>query len=264
MTLDDAFAHLYRTYFGDHPHEQAEIETLPRLLEGCEVFIDVGASLGQYTYHANQILEGARIISIEADPDRFVELERNCVKWSDGRNEIDPVHAAVADDHGTVEFFKTGSRISGGLFPVDERPASYHPVDVPQIMLDDFQQTAKTFVKIDVEGAEMRVMLGASRLIASGAEFLTEITWWGDRERGYSPFTLLRWARQQGMAVEKNTRRRNSSYRFYVAPRPTGYVKVVPLLAAKYVWGRFMPQRIRRMVERRLSASRLRHARPTP
>ena len=43
-----------------------------------------------------------------------------------------------------------------------------------------------TFVKVDVEGSEMGVFLGASDLIDSGARFLTEITWWGDRERGYS------------------------------------------------------------------------------
>lgn len=254
--MEDTFRHLYATYFGEQQHEQAEIETLPLLLQGIEVFIDVGASLGQYTYYANRILSDARIVAVEADPDRYAELEANCAKWDTGKNEIVPVHAAVTDSRGTGVFYNTGGRISGGLFPVAERPAEYKPVEVPLITLNDLHQQGRTFVKIDVEGSEMRVMLGASDLIESGAEFLTEITWWGDRERGHTPLSFLRWLHAQRLAVRKNTSRRNSNYHLY--PGRGGYMRVVPLLTAKYVWGRYMPIQIRKQTESLLGAMRLR------
>lgn len=264
MGLNDDLQHLYRTYFGEAQHERAEIETLPRLLEGVGLFIDVGASLGQYTYYANRVLSGAKIIALEPDPDRFIELEQNCRRWGQDRdNEIVVIQAAVSDGSGTISFYKTGSRISGGLFPVDERPASYSPVQVRQVKLDDFREPGvDTFVKVDVEGSEMRAFLGATELIDSGARFLTEITWWGDRERGYTAMTFLRFLYQRGLEIRRNTARRNSSFLVVPAegPRPSlaAYLKVAPLLAAKSFWGRYVPRRIRSGVERLLGERRVR------
>ena len=264
MGLEDDFQHLYRTYFGELQHERAEIETLPRLLDGVGLFIDVGASLGQYTYYANRVLSGARIIALEPDPDRFVELEKNCRKWEEeGDNEIRAIHAAASDSTGTTSFYKTGSRISGSLVPVPERPATYSHVEVRQLSLDDLAlDGVNTFIKIDVEGTEMRVFLGASQLIERGARFLTEISWWGDRERGYSPITLLRLLYRQGFEVRKNTPRRNSSFLVFPAtglrPSRLAYARVLPLLTAKSLWGRFAPGPIRRGVERVLGRRRVR------
>ena len=264
--LEEDFQHLYRTYFGEMQHERAEIETLPRLLKGVDLFIDVGASLGQYTYFANRVLSGGKIIALEPDPDRFAELSKNCRKWArDGNTEIVAIQAAVSDVTGTTSFSKTGSRISGGLFPVDERPASYSPVEVRQIVLDEFfRRGVETFVKIDVEGSEIRALLGATELIDSGvARFLTEITWWGDRERGYTPLTFLRFLYHRGLEVRKNTSRRNSS--FLVLPvegrRPSllAYMRVAPVLVAKSFWGRYIPRRVRASVERLLGQRRVRN-----
>ena len=154
MELQHAFDHLYSTYFGERQHEREEIENLPNLLRDCRLFIDVGASLGMYTYYANKQLSGAKIIAVEADPDRYEELKKNCAKWeAEGNNTIIAVHAALGDEHGTIEFFKTGTQISGGFFPVGERSSAYFPVEVKQALLDDFfTEEVPTLVKIDVEG----------------------------------------------------------------------------------------------------------------
>lgn len=265
LRLDDAFAHLYETYFGVAAKEREEIEKLPALLEGCRLFIDAGASLGQYTFHANRIMEGGRIIAIEADPDRFRELAGNCERWaSEGTNTIVPVHAAVGDRRDPVRFYVTGTQISGGFFPVPERSDEYRPVEVPQVMLDDFHEPGvPTFVKIDVEGAEYRVMRGASAHIEGGeTRFLTEITWWGDRQRGYGTLDLLRFLHSRRLAIEKLARRRTSGYLLTPAPDGRslwpGYVRVAPLLLATSLWGRIVPTWVRVLRERALNRRRLR------
>jgi FkbM family methyltransferase len=265
--LSDAFKHLYSTYFGARQHEREEIENLPNLLRDCEIFIDVGASLGMYTYFANRRLEGAKIIAIEADPDRFEELQRNCAAWqAEGSNELVAVHAAVGDRRTPVPFFKTGTQISGGFFPVQERSDRYTRIDVPQVVLDDFfEDGRKTLVKIDVEGGELRVLRGAERHFASGTtRFLVEMHWWGDRDRRTTSLDVLRFLYRRGFAIQKTVRVHTSNYHVWPAAGERtlpGYLKVAPLLVAKSMYGRYCPEPVRQLRETILNRlRRRRHA----
>jgi FkbM family methyltransferase len=258
MDLESAFAHLDRTYFGPDAYERDEIAQLPSRLFNCRVFIDVGASLGQYTFYANQIMRDGQIYAIEADPDRYAVLERRCAEWvQSGTNNITPVHAAAGDSHEPITFYVTKSQISGGFFPVSERSDHYRPISVEQVTVDDFYEPgAQTFVKIDVEGAELRVMRGATRHLAGGhTSYLTEITWWGDRERGYTSADYLRYLRSNGLQIEKAAGRHNAGY--WLTPGgPSGYWRVGPLLVAKSWYGRYFPRRLRLLRERTLNRTR--------
>ncbi len=261
----EAFAHLYSTYFGEHQIERQEIENLPSLLVGCDAFIDVGASLGMFTYFANQTMERATIIAIEADSDRYEELARNCEKWQgEGTNTITAIHAAASDERGSIRFYRTGTQISGGFFPVNERSDEYEAIEVQQMLLDDLYEPGRsTLVKIDVEGAELRVVRGAQQHIDSGTtRFLIETHWWGDRDRGYTTLDLLRYLRDAGMQIEKTVKVHTSNYHVRPGERGRsvlpGYLRVAPLLIAKTVYGRYVPRAVRNAREQRLNRRRRR------
>lgn len=252
--------YLYQSYFGVRQMERDEIERLPSLLDGVELFIDVGASLGQYTYFANRAMQNGRIIAIEADPGRFAELEGNCAKWqSEGSNKITAINAAVGDSHDPTRFFVTGGQISGGFFPVPERSDAYRPIEVEQVTLADFfEPGVPTLVKVDVEGAELRVMRGAEQNIAGGnTRFLLEIAWFGDRERHATARELLAFLEAHNLHIEKIARRHNSNYVLTpAAPGESvhdGYRRVKPLLLAKAFYGRVVPASVRRARERALT-----------
>ncbi|MEI6342274.1 MAG: FkbM family methyltransferase [Verrucomicrobiota bacterium] len=108
---------LSKAYFSDNPHEREVMALMPRLLRGVKLFVDVGASLGQFTKAASQCLRGGRIVAVEADPLRARELERSCKEWAAASgNSIQAVHGAASNESGIIMFQITNSSVSGGLF----------------------------------------------------------------------------------------------------------------------------------------------------
>lgn len=49
MEKEQAYQELNKAYFSEEMHEKSVIERLPELLASAKLFIDIGASLGQYT-----------------------------------------------------------------------------------------------------------------------------------------------------------------------------------------------------------------------
>lgn len=188
MDKDRVYETLSRAYFSEEMHERQVIDNLPKLLRGVELFVDIGASLGQYTFFANQHMEGGRIVAIEPDPLRFEELERNCHEWaSTSDNLLTAMNCAVSDQDGRIPFYATDTSISGGLFKheVSESVLSrsglgriqWHETMVDCFTLNTlFSDRSPDLVKIDVEGAELRVLKGATRILKEGKTvFLVEL-----------------------------------------------------------------------------------------
>ena len=122
MDKQEVYATLNQAYFCADCHERELLDNLAPLLADARLFVDIGASLGQYTLMASRCMREGRIIAVEADPVRHEELARNATRWStDSGRAIDAVFAAVGDKRGEVSFFTTNSNVSGGLFP---RPTS--------------------------------------------------------------------------------------------------------------------------------------------
>lgn len=263
--LKVAFDYLYQTYFGDEQIEKDEIDNLPILLDGCDLFIDVGASLGMYTFFANRFLNNATIIAIEADPDRFNELRRNCLKWEkEGNNSIIAVHAVAGDSNEKIQFFKTGTHISGSLFKVPGRFDNYKTVEVNQVMLDDFYKySTNTSIKIDVEGVEYRVLLGATRLLMdTNTKFSIGIHSWGDLGLQKTPMDLLRLLYLNKYTITKTSTRMTSNYIFthsecgHTFHLPS-YLKYLPLILARQMYRQILPRSLARTIDSKLNAFRV-------
>lgn len=263
------------TYFGKGGLDAEEFDRIAELFTDVDVFIDVGASHGVYVFHAIRHMNGGRIVAIEADPERFEVLQRNVAEWTDAHPdepaeptdtpEVVCLLAAASDaedlaqgDH--VTFYTTGTQISGGLFPVPERSDEYEPIEIPLVRLDDLVEPDEfALVKIDVEGGELRVLRGAERLIQTGmARFFVELSWWGDRERGTSVLSTLRFARGAGLSIERRLR---SDYLLTPEPddrrRTRSTVRVLPALLPRYVFATLVPERWRTSYIRRQNAKRI-------
>jgi FkbM family methyltransferase len=187
-------------YFGPEMDERVTVERLPEILVDVDVFVDIGASLGQYTFFANKVMQEGEIYSIEADPIRYERLRKNCEEWStQSTNEIHVLNRAVTDRDGTVTFYVSDTARSGGLFPQNpqHREVSWEEVQVEGVTIDTLFADTKTpdLIKIDVEGSEYRVLCGARKLLEERkTRFLVEVHLWGDPTGGHvagDVFTLF-------------------------------------------------------------------------
>lgn len=114
------------------------------------------------------------IVSFEPDRKNLACLERTSARWRLPKHVIVP--CAVAERSGRAGFLVDGLsgatgtlEESGQVFNADHYGVTAERVEIATVALDDFLQTTSNppaVVKIDVEGAEMRVFEGAANLIA--------------------------------------------------------------------------------------------------
>jgi FkbM family methyltransferase len=214
--LQRLYRELESSYFGDDPQERDEQDRFKRLVAGAKIFVDIGASLGQYTSLADTIMTGGEIISVEADPTRFHRLVELCRAWENdrSRNRLTPHLAAVCDRDGTTPFFIANANVSGGLYlqrETESLPNDYawQEIDIPCITLDTLLgDKVPDLVKIDVEGAECRVLEGARGLVAKRKTlFFIEVHPWGDAAYHKRPRDVFRFFMSNGYTFQRLGRR---------------------------------------------------------
>jgi len=188
MEKQEVYEILNEAYFSNDCHEAAILDELVPVIKGQRLFVDVGASLGQFTLHANKCMEDGQIIAIEADPIRFEELERNCEKWQGERsNKIQALHGACSDSSEPKTFNTSDSNVSGGLECRQSDDVEWRKVTVPGLTLDDVVPDLRpALIKIDVEGAEFEVLDGAKKLVGDKqVSFFIEHHSWARHDTKY-------------------------------------------------------------------------------
>jgi FkbM family methyltransferase len=195
----EVYGRLEERYFGDGMHERGEIEKLPSILKGVSTFVDVGSSLGQYVYFAGKILSNATFYCIEPDEFKVKRLRELTAKWQDETgNCYHIINKATSDKDGKIRFLVPSDHdSSGALFRkphTSPDPSDWIESEVECTTLDSLLDGVNVdFLKMDIEGAEHRTLLGAKKILELGnAKFLIEIAPWGDSERSYKPSYIFK------------------------------------------------------------------------
>ncbi len=128
------------------------------------IFLDVGANVGAYTILASKVI-GAKSIAFEpisSTVDRLVDqLHLNRIE-----SLVKVVNAGVGDKQETLLFTNNKNTINK---VVVESGSADSVIAIPVTTLDTEIPLENTyFLKIDVEGFELKVLKGAAKLLASG------------------------------------------------------------------------------------------------
>lgn len=147
-----------------------------RDLTGGGIMLDIGANVGRMSIPRVILGDVTVAYCAEPDPVTYACLARNVID-NGLRGLVLPDRTAIGDRNGIVRLLRTGS--SGSFRVLSElETVSGEVVDVPCCTLDkwveqlDIDLDAVTFIKVDIEGFERRLMLGAERVLG-----LPQIAW---------------------------------------------------------------------------------------
>lgn len=116
--------------------------------------IDCGANVGVALVYFKRLYPKARIVCFEPDPTVFRELENNAKTF--GYNDVELVNTGVWDEDTTISF-KTDSDSTAGRVVRSGNEIGEETVRVTR--LKTYLSEPVDFLKMDIEGAERRVLM---------------------------------------------------------------------------------------------------------
>lgn len=142
--------------------EAGEIKSLQNYVKAGEVVIDIGANVGFFTKRfAKWVSDGGFVIAVEPEEANFKELLKNLNKT--GTTEfVKTFQGVAAEEAGTLKL------AINPIHPGDHK-IGQEGIEVPAFTIDDLVRESAAprvcLIKIDVQGAEERVLQGAQETI---------------------------------------------------------------------------------------------------
>lgn len=176
--------HVYRRHKGwiTYPGYIKEARTTIECYDGGD-FVDVGSSAGVYVLLLSPKADNAKYLILEPDPESIKELSKTLSTAINNNPKFIPYLLPVAagsENRIGVEFHTNQRRFYSDVVKVDD-------------MVRQFK-LKPTFVKIDVDGPEMHVLLGMKEVIKDYRPYvLLELhpPFWKDNETEDMIFSLL-------------------------------------------------------------------------
>lgn len=141
-------------------YERDRLDQVKAMMGEGSVFYDVGAQAGYHSMHASRwVSDGGQVYAFEPLPLNFRNLAQH-VELNNLRN-VKALQCAVSDGEGQMHFDPGPGRMAGHL-------SASGPLVVKVVSIDRFVEEGHrppSFMKIDVEGAEMRVLKGAEKTL---------------------------------------------------------------------------------------------------
>ena len=146
-------------WLGSYESEQQSI--MEKNLGPGDVFLDVGSHVGFFTLlGSNLVGKKGRVFSFEPLP-RNLDFLRKHVKLNKLDN-VNVIPVAVSDEIGLSGFNEGASSETGSIKPDGKLKVRVTTLDA---LLEDKTIQAPDFIKVDVEGAQKKVLDGAINLL---------------------------------------------------------------------------------------------------
>lgn len=150
--------------YGYYPHQRGEEAVLEKLLAPEMVVFDVGANIGYFSAFFALRCRKGRVIAFEPSKRCHAFL----VSLANQLSNIEIVPLAVADQEGIVRFMERAQLDRSGIEEAKGAPIACCTLDGYCMRNGVYPD----FVKVDVEGADARVLRGARNVLRDHARFV--------------------------------------------------------------------------------------------
>ncbi len=159
-------------------YEPFETDLIQSRVKPGDTVLDVGANIGYYTLlFAKRVGPRGQVFAFEPEPDNFSLLEKN-IRANDYRNVV-AVNAALSDRAGKLNLHVCDeNRGDHRIYLTDEKRLA---VEVTALVADQYLDSLRAdvqFVKIDVQGAEAKVLRGMQNLLRRSRACQVAMEFW--------------------------------------------------------------------------------------
>jgi FkbM family methyltransferase len=175
----------------------------------CLTIIDAGAHTGATSAAMMVALRPSRLLSVEANPSLVEGLRKRFLKYA----EVQIIAFALAERAGVSPFFIQNFDAASSLFPLKNGylslqglPEGSRRIEVQTKTLADVAREAGLtdidLLKLDCQGAELRILLGAGNLLRHIRYIYTEVTFESIYEQGALFHEIHTFLRDNGFRLE--------------------------------------------------------------
>ncbi|WP_298858254.1 FkbM family methyltransferase [uncultured Sulfitobacter sp.] len=168
---------------------------IARLCPSKGTFVDLGAHIGSVLAAVHHLDKSIRIIAVEADPAKAINLSR--------RFPYCTLHScAIAETPGQIEFY-LNPEATGYNSLVKKADGKQEAISVEVKTLNGLLRDEKPdLIKIDIEGAELGALRGGAEVIRTHRPtIMFESTDKNVNSLGYSPEILWAWFDEMGYGI---------------------------------------------------------------
>ncbi|MBS1512401.1 MAG: FkbM family methyltransferase [Bacteroidetes bacterium] len=173
---DRSYAYLTSNY--------ESVETIQQFCALCKpdtVFYDLGSNIGYFSFIANTLISNGKIYAVEPLPMNY-DVFKQLLVLNDKRmqhHNIQLLPMGIADAEKELLFTNDAARAEGNNYLHYKKANSANTITVPCDSIDGLVAkgyTPPTFIKIDVEGAELDVLKGAEQTLKKYQPYLLVAT----------------------------------------------------------------------------------------
>lgn len=140
--------------------EEQFLKDIINELDEDDIFFDIGANLGIFSCFAASVITQGHIVAFEPYPPNFHQLKQN-ISYNTNESNYTTLEVALSDSNGIINF--TSPDGDPGNQTANISPTG-DSIEVKEVtgdkLVDGGSIPAPTVVKLDVEGAEPRVIDG--------------------------------------------------------------------------------------------------------
>ena len=192
---------MHKSVFFLGEYERAVTDVIAAVVRKDDICLDIGANFGWYTTLLSRLCSDGEIHAFEPMPDIFSELEQTRKLAGEPKN-IQLNNLALGDENRLIDLYRFTEMSSGFSSFSAEGKDNFQTFSVPMMTLDSYLTGKKindvNFVKLDIEGAELMFLRGATTLFeqATPPILMAEMALATTKSFGYLPNDLIEFIRQ--------------------------------------------------------------------